>query len=187
MAVGSNHRMLVELAALYLRTKFYIWPVAVEPNGFEGRNYDCVGLQSKAPQSIIAIEAKSSYEDLMRGLKKKQFDPSKHITHLYLAYQGGFDTSSLPKNIGILKVRNMPICQLHDLRDSPNECGDKCKNKKNIFYFIERPAISWWDKKEQKSIYTTRKNDWLWAIATSNTTKLVNIIEANVCYDPDEE
>ncbi len=178
--------MLCELAALYLRAKWYICPIGIENAGLDKRNYDVTGICSKKPQKIIAVESKASYDDFKGGIKKGQFNPSQYITELWLAYAGNFDPSELPKNVGILKIRNIPICQLHDIQNKPNACGPKCKNKKNIFYMIERQAISWWEPKEQYKIYMTQRNAWLWSIAVSNSTKLINSIEANAFYGEDE-
>jgi len=180
---SDNHKVLTELAALYCRARWYLWPIAIESVGPGKRNLDVIAIRSKHPQGIVGLEAKATYDDFKKGIKKGQFKPSQYITEMWLVYPGNFPVNELPREIGILRTRSSPICVEHDFQNAPNLCIEgKCKRKKNIFLFVERPAKSFWDRVDQSRIYQAHREDWLWSIATSNASKLIGYIEANACW-----
>ena len=182
--VSSNHRILAELSALYCRVKWSVWPVGVEPVGLTKRNYDVVGLKS-SPRAIVAMEVKVSRQDYLAGIRKGHFDKDNHVTELWLVYPGSFRISELPHHVGIIKPRPSPICAYHEQKGEI--CTEKCDKKKNVFLQIVRQAQPFGDQNYTRSTFSHYAAKWLWKIATSNTTKLLGYIEANVVVDYGKE
>lgn len=177
---SENHRMLAELAMLYCRVKWSIWPCAVEAVGLDKRNYDAIGLRS-SPRGILGFEVKVTRGDFKKGLTKGHFNKNPYITELWLVYPGTFSVAELPDYVGVLKPRSKPIC-IHHEREG-RICNEKCPRKKNVFLEVVRDSKCFGDKTYERDTFAKYAAQWAWKIATSNATKFINLIEANTVYD----
>lgn len=178
MTVSNEHRIMCELALLFCREYWLMWPAAIEPIGFNGRNYDVLGIKSK-PRDIVAIEVKASRSDFMSGIKKGQFNKSNYITELWLVYDGTFEIQELPSHVGILRLIETPICLPHAIAKR-HLCDAECKNKKTIYFSIDRKAKQIHDNSTKFGVIGKYEKEWLWKLATSNSTRLLNNIKANL-------
>jgi hypothetical protein len=177
MGASDNHKMLCDLGAVFCRTVWQCWPVAIEPQGLTARNYDVLAIQS-SPRSIIGLEIKVSREDFIAGIKKGHFDKSNYISELWLVYPGNFKIQELPDYVGILKVNKIPRCKYHF--DLKTVCDPNCNNKKSIFLSVVREAKYMHDDNLRHQLFNQYTPKWLWKIATSNSTKVIHQIEYNL-------
>lgn len=177
---SSDHRILAELSAIYCREKWGTWPVAIEPVGIDGkRNYDVLAIRTKDKQAIVGLEVKVNKYDLTSGIKKGQFNITNEVTEMWLVIPQEIRIpKELPVHVGILRLLSKPRCLIHDLKNT--NCTDRCSHKKSIYFYEEKQPEQFLSKKEIHENWNYYLNKWLWKIATSNATKYLNIIEANL-------
>lgn len=176
MAVSNEHRILTELAALYCKEMWELWAIAIEPK--DTKIFDVVALRTSKPRAIITIEIKVSRADFLSGINRGQFSMFNKVTEMWLAYPGNFPITELPKHVGILKIKEKPVCPNHAVVGT--DCPLACKNKKTIYYDVARKPKSNLSKKEIDYIYMAHSKNWIWHMLTKQTTDMIKNISLNV-------
>lgn len=171
---GIEHDSLEYVTLLFCREVWDCPIVGLEPQG-PGRFHDVVAMRlgkySGFNPGIIAFEIKATRNDFLLGIKSKQFSLTKYIHEMWLVYTGDFDISELPKHVGILTPRRIPVCKDHFYSKNENDCIADCDNRKLVHLEIQKRAR--FNTLDSKNIWKS-KNDWAWAISRKGTTDQFN-------------
>ena len=178
MSPSMSHVMLTDVAALYCRLVWNSWAVGIEPLAPGPIRYDVVAFRGKPRACITGVEIKATRSDFLAGLRRGQFDTSKYVHEIWLAYNGDFEIEELPSHCGILCMKDEPVCQKHIFFDV---CPEDCEEPKRIFYDEIRKARRMNNGKASAKIWEEYARDWTWHIATKGSTDNMNRIAAN-CY-----
>lgn len=185
MSKSDDHIALSQIAAVFLRETQGCWAVAVEPRGIgesgdgKGRDYDVLGLRPGTPRAIIGVETKVTRVDFKLGLKKGQFDQRDDITELWLCYPGHFSIKELPSYVGVLSPRSEPLC-VACYNKGQAYCDCEPHIEKPIYLKIAKQAKPFLAQKECVERYNNLSSEWLYRIATANTTMLNYYLKGNI-------
>lgn len=177
MAPSMDHIMLTNLAAVYARVVWNSWAIGIEPLAPGPTRYDVVAIRGKPRAGVSGIEIKATRADFLAGMKRGQFDETKYVHEVWLAYTGDFNIEELPSHCGILVIKDEPVCPRHIFFD---RCPEDCQDPKTIYFEEDRKARIINKGKASAAIWDQHIHEWVWHIATKGATDNINRITANV-------